>query len=153
MLREPGKSPQKFYLPAGADDDSDDTEDEFGLCAKTTTVTGAYSNLRGEVVKYRAATSKLSIKRDGSMTAAEKAETEFDHVPHNVLAVGEITARLPGVDFRRKRYYSEKILVPGIYDVVTDDDIEFRLIMEKHPANDYWSYMPPVDMPRDFTED
>ena len=163
------KPARKFYMPGGMededDDDDDDGEDENlavktktavydrDLAVKTTTVTGAYSNLCNEVVQYRAATTKQIIRRDGSMTAAERADTEFEHLAHNVLSVGEVTARLPNVAFTRKRYYSEALLIPGVYDVQSESGEVFRLIMENHPANRYWEHLTPPDLPRDFVED
>ena len=59
-------------------------------------------------------------KRDGSLTPAERAERELNHQPQRVLSAGEITARLPNVEFVRKRYYSEEMITPGIYDIVTE---------------------------------
>ena len=155
---------QRFYLPAGAEDDS--SEDEWqGAAAMAVKPAAAYTDAKNAVARFRANTEKMAassvddakpddgMRRDGSMTPAERALVETKNFPHNVLAVGEITARLPEVDFVRKRFYCETAITPGIYDIMTADGDEVRLIMENHPANVYWAHVTPPDIPRNHGMD
>ena len=53
----------------------------------------------------------------------------------------------------RKRFYCETAITPGIYDIMTADGDEVRLIMENHPANVYWAHVTPPDIPRNHGMD
>ena len=156
---------QRFYLPAGAEDDSSDDE-WHGVVAVPAKPASAYTDAKNAVVRFRAAADNVASsapaadsqpdedkKRDGSLTPAERAERELNHLPHRVLSAGEVTARLPNVEYVRKRYYSEVMITPGIYDIVTADGEEIRLLMENHPSNVYWSHVTPPDVPRDHVKD
>ena len=156
---------QKFYLPAGAEDDSSDDEWQGAAATAVKPAAAAYTDAKNEVVRFRAATHKLApsslnetkpddgMRRDGSMTPAERALAETKNFPHNVLAFGEITARLPEVDYVRKRFYCETAITPSIYDIMTADGDEVRMIMENHPANVFWSHVTPPDIPRNHGMD
>ena len=123
---------QRFYFPAGAKDDSSDDEWQ-GAVAIAVKPAAAYTDAKNAVAKFRATTENMAtsslddakpddeLRRDGSMTPAERALVETKNFPHNVLAVGEITARLPEVDYVRKRFYCETAIYPGIYDIMTAD--------------------------------
>ena len=84
------------------------------------------------------------------MLPIERARNEQYTVSHNYAATGFITAAKDG---RIKKFFSEDIITPGVYDIVTAQGKCIRLLMQRHPDNILWGCMPYAMLPYDCVTD
>ena len=84
------------------------------------------------------------------MLPIERARNEQYNVSHNYAAMGYITAAKDG---RIKKFFSEDIITPGVYDIVTAQGECIRLLMQRHPDNIMWGGMPYAMLPYDCVTD
>ena len=85
------------------------------------------------------------------MLPVERALSELRGLSHDVKAICFITSK--AFTGPSTKFYSERVMVPGLYDVLLPHGEHVRMLMQPHPSNVLWADLPRSQVPYDCVND